>query len=180
MPRCALLPITYTTRVFSVELHACACFPLPILLLSWDCLLALYSVPRKSTFCKAPSPGLEQSEWHPGVVLLLWAPAKPTAKAGSSRAELAALAAQEYAAKFDELVCQAADGAPGVDPPLLLHSWRCFLARWVAALSAAAEENLSEQGQVLSCNKSTAVKICCMPPHHQRWPEVLHTEQSCT
>ncbi len=81
-------------------------------------------------------------------MLLLWAPAKPSAKAGSSRAELAALAAQEYATKFEEILSQAADGAPVVDPPLLLHSWRCFLGRWVGALSAAAEEDMSGQAQV--------------------------------
>ena len=82
-------------------------------------------------------------------MLLLWAPAKPAAKAGSNRAELAVLAAQEYAAKFDEILSRAVEGAPEVDPPLTLHSWRCFLARWVGALSAAAEGNTSAQGQVI-------------------------------
>ncbi|CAL5220764.1 g2828 [Coccomyxa viridis] len=82
-----------------------------------------------------------------GVVLLLWAPAKPASRAGSSRAELAASAAQDYAAKFDDIICRAADGAPVVEPPLLLHSWRCFLARWVGVASAAAEEDVLGQTQ---------------------------------
>ena len=117
------------------------------------------------TFCISSSPGHEQSEWHPGVVLLLWAPAKPAAKAGSSRAELAALAAQQYAARFDEILSRAVEEAPEVDAPLTLHSWRCFLARWVGALAAAAEENASAQGKVPPSNTLfTSMHTCCLPP----------------
>ena len=98
----------------------------------------------------------------PGVILLLWAPAKPAAKPDKTRAELAASAAKEYAAKFEEILSQAGAGDASVGPSLALHSWRCFLARWLGALSAAADKDMSEPGQVLSSGRKPVKYTACL------------------
>ena len=83
-----------------------------------------------------------------GVLLLLWAPAKRAARSGSTRAELAAAAAEEYAAMCEEILRQAGPADADMPPCLKFHSWRCFLGRWRAALTAAAAQSGSADEQV--------------------------------
>lgn len=97
-------------------------------------------------------------------MLQLWAPAKRAAKASEGRAELAAAAAQEYQAKFDEVLSHAgsADDAP-LGPGLALHSWRCFLGRWMGALCAAEAQNGARHEQVHSITLSSLPSSCRRP-----------------
>ena len=103
-----------------------------------------------------------------GVLLLLWAPAKRAARSGSTRAELAAAAAQEHAAKCEEILRQAGPADADVPPCLKFHSWRCFLGRWRAALTAAAGQSgtADEQvGALMTCAHTLAtmqaLPHCC-------------------
>ena len=105
-----------------------------------------------------------------GVLLLLWAPAKRAARSGNARAELAAAAAQEYAAKCEEVLRQPGPADADVPPCLKLHSWRCFIARWRAALTAAAAQHGSAHEQVhalMTCARALVTAqasshCCCM------------------
>lgn len=99
---------------------------------------------------------------------MLWAPAKRVAKPSDSRAALAAAAAQEYEARFKEVLSQAGTAEAPVGMPLMFHSWRCFLGRWMGALSAAAAQSGSAPEQVSPLmTLVSAFTACLLAPLHQ-------------
>ena len=105
-----------------------------------------------------------------GVLLLLWAPAKRAARSGDGRAEFAAAAAQEYAAKCEEILSQAGPADAEVPPCLKFHSWRCFLGRWRAALTAATAQAGSAHEEVgaQACARTLATVLTLLS--HKRHP----------
>lgn len=74
-----------------------------------------------------------------GKILLLWGPPAPTPPAAPNKAhasEAAQAAAAAYEQKFTELL-QAPSALGPTQNALLLHSWGCFLTRWLSATKAA-------------------------------------------
>lgn len=105
-----------------------------------------------------------------GVLLLLWAPAKRAARSGDGRAEFAAAAVQEYAAKCEEILSQAGPADAEVPPCLKFQSWRCFLGRWRAALTAAAAQtgSAAEEVGAQACAHTLATVLTLLL--HKRHP----------
>ena len=103
---------------------------------------------------------------HAGVTLLLWGPPPPSQQEPSNNDK--ALAAQEaataYEKTFQEIV-QIPSALGSSQHALVLHSWGCFLVRWLAAVKASQGGAKGVQGGQGRLGGEPNNSVCCKVLH---------------